>query len=119
MPDIKCKHIGCPNYISDPCIKVAALFQIKSDLSSQLDNNINSVSQKKNINEKIHYINALLEEDIGLQEHEKHYENFVTILKTNIPNSETKLFTLECISQNIENSTILTAIKFNNGNRRH
>ena len=36
MTDVKCATLGCPAYISDPCIKISGLFLTKMDLEAQV-----------------------------------------------------------------------------------
>jgi len=85
MPNIKC--LQCDAYISDPCVKMSGLFLIKMDLEAQpLPDDT-----------KIDNINTLIQEDLGLINHDQVFQSFKINRRTALPPSPT-LFTLRCIN---------------------
>lgn len=90
--------------IPDPCAKIIVLFQLKHIISIKPDLKRNVKSQGRLL-----ALNDLIENEIGLEDHEKHFQTFLENLaeKKSSPISQTKTFTLECILKHRNNYQIL------------
>jgi hypothetical protein len=88
MADILCKQ--CNAYISDPCVMISGLFLKKMNLEAK----------PKRADDKIDTINKILQEKLGLDNHQQLFERFKRhyrkskVAKVNQP----ILFTLTCIN---------------------
>ena len=69
MADVKCKEPHCDCYISDPCIKVSGLFLTKIDLEE-------SGGTDPFKDDKISTIDKILQNDLGLDNHQHLYTQF-------------------------------------------
>ncbi|MDP9081663.1 MAG: hypothetical protein M3O71_29985 [Bacteroidota bacterium] len=90
MPDIKCITPDCPMWISDPCVKTNALFQIRTDLLDRLTKD----PADKLIPASINHVDSLIESELGIQDIHAQHQQF----KNSAGGSGTfHLFTLVCV----------------------
>lgn len=86
MPNIPCKICGA--LINDPCVKVSGLFLTKMDLEAQPFPD----------QTKLDAVNYLVEEELGVNEHQQHFNNFVARRSGQRVAPQPILFRLTCIN---------------------
>ena len=64
MPKVKCIYPGCPCWISDPCVKTNALFQIRTDLLDRLEEK----PADKQVAASLNHVDSLIESELGFQD---------------------------------------------------
>lgn len=90
MPQVKCITAGCPCWISDPCVKVTALFQIRDDLMNRLE----KTPSNKQVAVDINHVDALIESELGIEDIQAKHQLFKNAsAEQGIPH----LFTLVCV----------------------
>jgi len=90
MPNVKCITPDCPCWISDPCVKTNALFQIRTDLLERLVQD----PANKQVSASINQVGSLIESELGIQDiHTQHQ-----LFKSSVAGSGVfHLFTLVCV----------------------
>lgn len=88
MSNVKCIELGCPHYISDPCVKVTGLFQIRTELLSRQQLFPEDLEIQKNIES----VDTLVTKELGLTDVKTHHEAFQQQSRTSV-----HLFTLVCV----------------------
>lgn len=90
MPKIKCLTPECPCWISDPCVKTNALFQIRADLLDRLA----EAPADKQIPASINQVDSLIESELGFQDIQAQHQLFK---KSGTNLGAFRLFTLVCV----------------------
>jgi len=90
MPKVKCIAPDCPCWISDPCVKTNALFQIRTELLERLV----QAPADKQISASINQLDSLIESELGIQNIHAQHQLFK---KTGAQTGAFHLFTLVCV----------------------
>lgn len=90
MTKVKCATPGCPCWISDPCFKTRALFQIRTDLLERLAEE----PANKLVPASINHLDALIENELGFQDIQAHHLLF---RNSELTSGVFHLFTLICM----------------------
>ncbi|SEM65500.1 hypothetical protein SAMN05192574_101351 [Mucilaginibacter gossypiicola] len=90
MPNVKCITPDCPCWISDPCVKTNALFQIRTDLLERLV----QAPADKQISASINQVDSLIVSELGIQDIHAQHQLFK---KSGTQRTVFHLFTLVCV----------------------
>ena len=90
MPNIKCITPDCPYWLSDPCVKTNALFQIRTDLLERLE----KTPADKQVTANLNRLDALMESELGFQDIQAQHQLYKN---TEVTGSVMHLLTLVCV----------------------
>ena len=107
MGSVKCKEVGCPHYITDPCYTVVNLFAMKylleetksrtQTLIRRAQMNLLTSKAAAAVDEHLNEVDKRLN-DIGLRNLEESYTNYKTRKSRGSQTRVARVFVLQCLA---------------------